>query len=138
MHQHVIQQYLAKWLRNSFAVIIFQIFGVFSIIFITAAWDSPLYRAWGSVLVLCANSAIFVRTLPPVVMQLKFNQAENTPINQVRVCFMFFVFLCSGVLLMICHTQIFLGFRWYIICNWFWSQLCSFLKIERWISTIVC
>ncbi|XP_045137668.1 uncharacterized protein LOC123519976 [Portunus trituberculatus] len=58
------------------------IFTVFSIIIIVAAWDSPLYRAWGSVLVLCVNSAILVRTLPPVVMQLKFKQPENTPMNQ--------------------------------------------------------
>ncbi|MPC29955.1 hypothetical protein E2C01_023209 [Portunus trituberculatus] len=61
------------------------IFTVFSIIIIVAAWDSPLYRAWGSVLVLCVNSAILVRTLPPVVMQLKFKQLENTPMNQVFI-----------------------------------------------------
>ncbi|XP_045138128.1 uncharacterized protein LOC123520177 isoform X3 [Portunus trituberculatus] len=62
--------------------LISSIFSVFSIIIIVAAWDSPLYRAWGSVLVLCVNSAVLTRTLPPVVMQLKFKQPENTPMNQ--------------------------------------------------------
>lgn len=58
------------------------IFTLISIIIITSVWDSPMYRAWASVLVLCVNSAILLRTLPPVVMQLKFKQAENTPMNQ--------------------------------------------------------
>lgn len=62
------------------------VFTVFSIIIIAAGWDSPMYRAWGSVVVLCANSAILTRTLPPAVMQLKFKQAETTPVYQKLMC----------------------------------------------------
>ncbi|KAG0725282.1 hypothetical protein GWK47_038907 [Chionoecetes opilio] len=60
-----------------------QIFSIFSINITTVVMlDPPLYRAWGSVMVLCANSATLVRTLPPAVMQLRFKKMDNIPVNQ--------------------------------------------------------
>lgn len=58
------------------------IFTTLSIIIAGSVWDSPMYRAWGTVLVLCSNSATLVRTLPAFVMEFMCKEPDNATLNQ--------------------------------------------------------
>lgn len=59
------------------------IFSIISLAIIgVSAGDTPTYKMWGHVMVLCANTVTILRTLPPLVTEYFHQEMEIIPVKQ--------------------------------------------------------